>query len=319
MGQGRGAGPIHLNEGALRATILPGLGAGLADLSLRGPNGYPVPLLRRAPHDAAHFNELACYLMAPWSNRIAGAAFEFGGRTQRLRPNWADGTAIHGDVCSRPWAILDRTPVSARLALDSRSHADANWPWPFVARVRYEIGAEAFATELSVTNLGDAPMPAGLGFHPYFMRRLWSAADDVRVEVRTAGRYPAAGMIPKGAPVADGVTAALGAGGPLGGAELDDVFAGFDGRATIRWPSSGVSLQFDCSPELGHAVVYSPARDHAGGGGRGSLSWFCVEPVSMVNDGFNRLAGGDGGTGVRTLAPGETLEVRWAMRIEGGE
>jgi aldose 1-epimerase len=180
------------------------------------------------------------------------------------------------------------------------------------------MGEATMTTELFVTNLGDSPMPAGVGFHPYFMRRLWAAADDVRVAVRTSGRYPGAGMIGGGRPTADSVTTALGAGGPLGGLELDDVFAGFDGRATIEWPSSGVSLAFECSPELGHAVVYAPAREDAGGGGRGSLSWFCIEPVSMVNDGFNRLAAGDGATGVRTLVPGERLEARWAMRIEGG-
>ena len=38
--------------------------------------------------------------------------------------------------------------------------------------------------------------------------------------------------------------------------------------------------------------------------------FFCVEPVSHVNDGFNMLERGVEGTGVRVLAPGQTLRRR---------
>ena len=46
-----------------------------------------------------------------------------------------------------------------------------------------------------------------------------------------------------------------------------------------------------------HLVVYIPP-------GR---PYFCVEPVSMIGDGFNLMADGVADTGVRVLEPGETM------------
>ena len=44
--------------------------------------------------------------------------------------------------------------------------------------------------------------------------------------------------------------------------------------------------------------------------------YFCVEPVSHANDGFNLAARGVAGTGVRVLQPGETL--RGSLRFTVG-
>jgi aldose 1-epimerase len=60
--------------------------------------------------------------------------------------------------------------------------------------------------------------------------------------------------------------------------------------------------------ELGHVVVYTP-RDADGS----PNEFFCVEPVTMVNDGFNLREQGEQGTGVRTLEPGETLRTRTTL------
>src|SRR5262249_47187406 len=158
-------------EGGLRAAINPGLGAALCELSLEGEHGWADVL--RTARGASRFTDTSMYLMAPWTNRIAGARFAFQGKEYRLRSDWEDGSAIHGDVKTRSWQILDRTPLSARLALDSRGLSDSNWPWPYRAEVRYEIDGLSLRVDLSVQNLGDTPMPAGMGFHPFFQRRLW--------------------------------------------------------------------------------------------------------------------------------------------------
>jgi aldose 1-epimerase len=47
--------------------------------------------------------------------------------------------------------------------------------------------------------------------------------------------------------------------------------------------------------------------------------WFCLEPVSMVNDGFNLIERGQGGTGVAVLGPGEAIEARIAISVTGLE
>ncbi|MCC6678403.1 MAG: hypothetical protein IT436_14795 [Phycisphaerales bacterium] len=297
---------ILIENQRLRLRILPAIGAGAAEFSLRSPRGAWQPIWRPAPESPSHFNDLACYLLAPWSNRIAAGRFTFAGRQIQLRPDWLDGTAIHGVVKDRPWTILDRSPISARLAFESHRHADLNWPWPFDAAARYELDEQSLEVKLAITNRSDSAMPAGLGFHPFFMRRLWNDHDDVAIRASLAGRYPAAGMIPTAPARADEVTRHLAAGLPLSTLDLDDVFAGFDPATTITWPASGIRASFTVSPNLNHTVLYSPpAQPH-----------FCLEPVSMVNDGFNLLARSAPGTGVTTLAPGQSLSATMAIRID---
>ncbi len=300
-----------LEAGDLRATIDPGMGAALADLSLMGPAGERSALLRRAPDIAGDATQMAMYLMAPWTNRVKDAAFAFGGEQRQLRSDFPDGSAIHGDVRERPWQITDRTPVHARLVLDSREHEGVNFPWAFGCVARYELSPTGLSFALSVTNLDPSPMPAGAGVHPFFPRRLWADGDEVRVRAGVSGRYPCEACIPTGPAADDEASTALREGGPLGNPGLDDVFAGFGGEAVIEWPASGVRLSMRCADSLGHLVVFTPRAQDGG-----PLSWVCVEPVSMVNDGFNMLERGEQGTGVRVLEPGQTLETSVRFGVE---
>lgn len=310
---------VIIENERLRLALVPELGAGVAEFSMRIPEGREPraastldasgpwqPLWRRAADNTTYFNDLACYVLAPWSNRIAGAQFIFKDREIRLAPNWPDGTAIHGVVKDRPWSILDRSPASARFGLESRDFPDLNWPWAFSATARYELSSRSLAIDLSVTNRSGSPMPAGLGLHPFFMRRLWDPRDDVIVRAAFRGRYPATNMIPTGPAIPDDVTAQLGAGRPLAPLILDDVFDGFDSRAEIIWPASRVRASFSVSPTMGHTVIYSPPAPDA---------FFCFEPVTMVNDGFNLAARGETGTGVVVLEPGSSLAASMVMTI----
>lgn len=301
---------VVLSHERLRVEVEPRVGACLTDLSLRDPGGAWWPLMRRAPAVLEHFNHAACYLLAPWCNRIPSGRFEFGGRAWRVPPNWPDGTAIHGEVMARAWSLRDRSPESVHLMCEARDEAGRGWPWAYTARVRYELDAASLGCVLEVRNESNAPMPCGVGFHPYWMRRLWSDGDAVRVMVDVRGRYPARGCIPIKPAEADAVSEHLRAGGPLGDPGLDDVFDGFTGRAEIVWPASAVRVRYECSEGLGHAVVFAPSDR----GGAGSI--FCLEPVSMVNDGLGRLARGDTATGVRVLAPGESMRAAWTMFVD---
>lgn len=311
-------GRLLLDARSLRMEIDPALGGSVTGLWLGGPGGAMQPLLRPTPEGLAGpgaFLQTSCYLMAPWVNRVAGAAFGFAGHERRLRVNWGDGTAIHGEVKDRPLTVLDRSPVSARLLYESRHcSGEANWPWPFLCEARYELGPGRVEFELGLTNTGDEPFPAGLGWHPFFARRLWDAADDVRVRLHAGGRYPLRACLPTGAPEARLVPAELRDGAALGGLELDDLFslASPGGEAAwIEWPASGVRARFLCSEEITHAVVFSPAAS-----GGGPEPWFCLEPCTMATDAFNLAARGVGGSGLRVLQPGGRLEARWTLEIE---
>lgn len=297
---------IHLGAGRLHLAVRPHLGGGVASLAA-DIAGQRVDLMRPAPAHTTHFNDLSCYLLAPWSNRVRGGAFPWAGAVVALRRDWPDGTAIHGAFKSLPWEVTDRSPISLRLRCDTSRHADVNWPWSTIAVVRYELDPFGLGLQLAVTNADTCPFPAGLGFHPFWRRRLSPGDEAAQVVVPVHGRYPCEGMLPSAPAEDDPATAALRRGVCVDALDLDDVFAG--GGGEIRWPSRGVSVRYECGQTLTHTVVYAPRppSPHA--------EFFCLEPVTMVNDGFNLLARGWRDTGVRTLAPGETLEAKWRLHV----
>jgi aldose 1-epimerase len=92
---------------------------------------------------------------------------------------------------------------------------------------------------------------------------------------------------------------------PVGARDIDHCFGGWDGHATIAYPSSGVRLAFECDPVFGHVVVYTPP----------GKPFFAVEPVTHANDGFNLFAAGQPDNGIRVLQPGEALQGTFRLRV----
>jgi aldose 1-epimerase len=314
---------ITLGSDDLRVVADPALGAALRGVSVRRSGGW-WPLLRSGPEGSRWFNDAASYVLAPWCNRIEGGVLRWGGREVQLTPDWPDGSAIHGLVKDAAFEVEQRSPVS--VVLRRRWAAgEGSWPWAFVCRVRYEVVGARFAVAVEVVREaagagvpgrgpGDAEgtMPAGVGFHPFFPRTLWDAAD--RVELKRRGLRPLRPCTTRGdeaapAPPADDFDA----GAPLTTSPLDHCFVGSLDGAELRWPASGVTLRMRCSRELGHAVIYTGGRDS------GPLPFFCLEPVSMVPGGIalaeaGREAG-TAGTGVVALAAGQTLRGEWGFEV----
>ena len=311
---------ITLASDALRLSVDPALGAGIADFSVKGPTGFFFPIMRRAAPDESNASLLGSFFMAPWVNRIRAAAFTFRGRQHQLRPTTADGLAQHGDVRKRVWRVLQQTADHAALEFDSRGVPDSNWPWAYVCRATYTLTKDALTIELSVTNTDSEAFPAGCGHHPYFARRLWHDADVIELQASVGGKYPLSGGCASGPAASDPLAAHFASARPLPTHPLDAVFAGFGGVATLRWPSSGVSLRIEASKELSHLLVFAPHGPGAAGAAS-ALSFIAVEPQSQVNDAFNLAtalghepgAPGDP-TGTIVLEPGQTLRTTCTFR-----
>jgi aldose 1-epimerase len=77
-------------------------------------------------------------------------------------------------------------------------------------------------------------------------------------------------------------------------------YAGWDGRAEITFPHSGVGLRIDASPLFRHLMFYcDPAK-----------TFFCVEPQTHSTGALNRLANNvKDDLGVLLLKPGESAEA----------
>ncbi len=295
--------PVTLETDRVRLTISPELGGSV--MGLRALVAGRWVGLMPEPGTPGCDLAAASFIMAPYSNRIADGRFAFDRRPYQLQ-NGANH-AIHGDVRKRPWRVQSSAASSLELAFRSAEHEGVNWPWPFDADLSYAVDGATITTTLVLTNRGDSRMPAGFGFHPYFLREPLdapAAASPPSLKFRTTATYPDANgtRIPSGPAVYDPLADYTVDRPLLPGRFHDYCATGYDGAGHIRWPSLGLRLEFTASEVLSHLVVYNPPKPY-----------FAVEPVSNANDGVNLLARGDGTSGVHTLGPGESMtgRLRW--------
>jgi aldose 1-epimerase len=303
---------LEIRSDRVRATIVPELGAGLGGLWFQSAS-RSTPILRPAPVDAQWFNDLACYLLAPWPNRIASGRFTWEGAEVRIPPDWPDGTAIHGLVKDKPWEVVAHEAHMARLRI---AVSDSAWPWSFTCEAAYGLyapgnagPAATFLNSLALRNTSDRPMPCGIGFHPFFAKA--AEQSDVMLLARDLRRYPLEAVMPTGPAAEDDLCRELGRGMRLQDQELDEVFQGSCRGAQVMWPRLGISARLDCSANLGYTVLYNAARSAPPRQAEG----FCLEPVSMVNNGLNLAASGWTDTGVTILEPGGALEGWWSLQV----
>ncbi len=277
--------PLALRSACLRAEILPRSGAGLARLDWIA-DGAAVPVLRPFTADgvAPRPNQLACFVLVPWSNRLAGG-FSCDGVQHAIAPNReGDVYPIHGEGWQLPWAVVQHSDSEAVLTLAHRAT-----PFSFDARIAYQLQDDSLCVTLDVTNAGERALPFGLGLHPYLPRTagvtLQAAARCVWIP--GPDKLPLhAGAIPHAWSFAHANT--------LPDDVIDHVFEGWDGRARIAWPEN--RLQLAIESDARYYIVYTPA----------GADFFCFEPVDHRINAHNG-AGGPERHGLTMLAPGQRL------------
>lgn len=280
---------VAIETGDSRLVFAPEVGGAVAAFTVAGRD-----VLR--PMAAGSTDPLltASFPLVPFCNRIPNGRFQFQGREVILPPNLGDHPhALHGQGWRRTWSLAKAEGGEAVLTLD---HAPGDWPWAYRAEQRFELRDAAFRVTLSVTNTGEATMPAGLGFHPYFPARpgerltaahdgVWMIDDEVLPTVHHAGSWG-----PDWA-----------AGAPVAGHDLiDHCYTGWTRRAALSaagQPDSIVTASADCA--WLHVYV-PPGEDH-----------YCVEPCASRPNPF-----GAGETGMVALQPGESHSI-W-MEIASG-
>lgn len=297
---------LELATAAARVTLAPEIGGAIASFTVSGHAMLrPTP---RSALDARDVRRLACYPLVPYSNRICNAALRFDSRRYALARNFGDHPhSIHGVGWQRAWTVVEHAPDHARLALVHDANGDSAhaWPWPFEATLAFHVAdADRDATVLTATlalrNTGSEPFPFGLGFHPFFPKRagtrLGFSAD--RVWRNDATQLPKALEALPDAWRFDPPRA-------LDELALDNVFAGWRGRATLVDDAARTSIRVDADRALAFLVVYAPP----------GADFVAVEPVSHETDAFNRSAGGAAHTGARVLRPGSAFSC--TMRVSG--
>lgn len=276
-----------MRAGGLEAALSPAVGGSLLCLALDG-----VDLLRRAPDGATDPLAMASFPLVPYANRIADGRFSFAEQSYQLPLNFGDHPhSIHGFGWQTAWTANETGETAATLV---HGHGgDAEWPWPYRAQQQVAVTPSQLSMSLSITNVGDAAMPAGLGFHPYFLA---DAATTIQFDADGLWLYTPDMLPDRKAPadaLGDWSRAAIVRGDRL----VDNAYTGWTGTATIR-RGDGLRLTLTATgAEFLH--VYRPP----------SSGDFCLEPVNHMPDAINR-------GGMATLAPGDTAHLTMTIDID---
>jgi aldose 1-epimerase len=211
---------IELKAGDLRLAVRPDLGASIAGLWLGN-----LPVLRSTEADELATSRLSgCYPLVPYSNRLGYRRFRWAGQDYRTRPNYdADNPhSLHGVAWQRAWDVVSSNADSAELRYQ---HAgDDHWPFDFEVHQRFVLTPGALEVHLALKNLGSAPQPVGVGWHPYFPKRTRSR---LHIELSERWENDASGLPTRRVPQ-------TGIDGDVAHLSFDNCFEGWPGAARVR-------------------------------------------------------------------------------------
>jgi aldose 1-epimerase len=280
---------FQLRSDALLCEIEPRLGGCIAGLWLGD-----IPVLRSTPAgQLTSARDAGSYPLVPFSNRIAQASLLWQGTQHPLvRNNGPEPHAIHGIGWQRPWEVLDSDSDFAMLAYEHRP--DASWPFAFDSSQTLRLRSGTLELTLSLTNQSRRAAPAGLGWHPYFVKRARS-----RISFEAAGRWE---MGPDKLPTERRPAHGLDA--QCAFLDIDHCFDGWNGAVHLR----DELLHTHVNSGLSRLVVFTnDTRD-----------FVAIEPVSHVNNAISLVdAGADAAQlGLAILQPGESISAQMSISVE---
>lgn len=281
-----------LRAGLLELVLAPEVGGSIARFDLVGPQGA-VPIMRPAA-GSGNILDAACFPLVPFVNRIRGGTFACDGRAIVLAANSPpDPSPMHGQGWRGSWEVAHTDATSAELVF---KHPAGEWPWSYEARQTFKLDHDGLTIALSCTNVSDARMPCGLGFHPYF-----PCDDKTRLDTRVEGAWTIDDKVLPVARVAPQGRYDL-ANRAICGQSLDNGFDGWSGRATLRYTTHDTVIS---SPTAKRFQVYSPP---AGG-------IVVAEPVGNANAALNAPQEEWADLGIALLERGKTatLEARFQV------
>ena len=295
---------MQLSAGSVRLVLAPELGGSIAAL-YDEQSGDRFDWLRSATDDALARRDpfsMASFPLLPWCNRIRDGRARFGGRDIAITAGHAAGPSgkhpLHGIGWMRPWKVSRSSATQATLEL--AVEADTQWPWRFEAAQTFELDSSGLRCKVTLTNRDSAPMPAGIGHHPYYPHRAGT-----RLQTTTAAMWKGDAEVMPVALAETPEVSRLREGVLLSELDLDNNFIGWSRTARIDWPNEGRALVMSADQPLDFFVLYCP---HGAG-------HFCAEPVSQCTDAINLLGRySPSELGGAVLAPGESLSGCWALR-----
>ncbi|MFL5675216.1 MAG: aldose 1-epimerase [Chloroflexota bacterium] len=208
--------------------------------------------------------------MAPYAGRVRDGVLRFDGVEHAL-PRRLPPHAIHGTVLDRRWTVLGEGTIGTELGPE----------WPFRGRAvqRFELAPDHLTCRLELH--ADEPMPASIGWHPYFARHLEGPGAPLELDL-DAGAM----LLRDASGIATDQAVEPGPG------PWDDCFIELRRAPVLRWPGFlELTVESDCPAW----VIYTAPEDA-----------ICVEPQTAAPNAVN-----DHPT---IVAPGEPLVAEMTRR-----
>ena len=291
---------VTLDHGDYRLVVAPHFGARIVSFTYRGRDVLRPTMEASLAKPKVY--EFAGFPLMPYSGPLFGPGFRFAGedfvldRTVREEPS-----ATHGDAWIAPFRTVSQAGDKLVLHYEHEP-AQGTFPFRFRGEIDYAVSADGLAILLRVTSRDHRPVPAGIGFHPYFPRPAGTILQFEAVGVWPADA-PEAVNLPCG-PLSEGLSFRDGA--DVSEMVVDRLYEGWDGRAELAY-RDGFRVAVTGDGVLDKLQLYS-AWDYP---------YVCVEPVSNANDGYNRMAAGVSSHGIRVLEPNRSIEGTIRIFAEG--
>ncbi len=271
-------------------------------------------------------------ILLPWANRIRGKLSADGnsieamvnGKTitlpanmQAKHPN-AEKVSIHGLILDAKFQDVNVTKGADGSSVSAVLHGgnfDGHWFSKTDVKVTTSLAADAVELDVQAKNVGDEPLPIGIGCHPYFIfpsgdrpqGRLHIPAKKRALVNNYEDVFPTGKIVPVAGTPYDFT---LAKGSPLGSRFFDDSFVDLDrkpgGSATaeISDPKGAYGLRvIALSKEIRAMQAYSPPEK----------GYLAIEPQFNYVDPYGK-EWGNTNTGMVVLKPGESVTYR--IRLE---
>ncbi|MET0308332.1 MAG: aldose 1-epimerase family protein [Sphingomonas sp.] len=287
---------IEIASGALSAAINP-LGAELS--YLRDAEGREL----MTDADPAFWAGRAP-LLFPIVGRLAGDRYRLGGKEYALPQ--------HGFARRQRFELVEQAADRAVFRLTDNDATRTVYPFAFTLDAAYALAGATLSIDITVTNRGDADMPASFGFHPAFAWPLpYGAPRETHRMLFAADESGALRQIVMG----EGLISPEPRSSPLAGRTLALSDGLFDRDALIWDPVASPSLVY--GPEGG------PSLEIGFGGAPGLGIWtkqgarfVCVEPWWGIADPAGFAGEIWDKPGMLRFAPGESRTFSMQVTLE---
>ncbi len=226
--------------------------------------------------------------LAPFPNRIEKGEFNWQGRKYSFPHNdFGRTNALHGFVFDKCYHLINEDLQAGSVTFIYNYEGNyREFPFPFTIEHRFDLNEANLVVETAVTNKGDASIPFGTGWHPYF--HTGTPVSKMQLQAPGNESYLVnSSMIPTGetATLDDFDTLT-----EIGNTELDTCFKLKEdlNSTTIFDPENDISIKVTQDQHYRFVQYYTPpTRD-----------CLAVEPMTCIPNAFNN------GIGLIEVQPG---------------